>query len=185
MDNKTFLEIEKQKQKEKREEKKQNSKGIWYAGNDILGNFNLYDVDMDADNYDFDEIKMRILQEFKEKYEKEIKQILKEHGIKLLDLYYYSPQYYNFDGDSIDLKVKITNKQKIKSFVIENRHKIQKIIDENQPCDGFIPSMAWDIKDILRDIEELNKIDISVLSVMFSEFRQKIDVIELIQNNIL
>jgi len=177
MDKTTYEEIEEGIQKQKEENKNRNKNGIWYNGNPIIGNFNLYGAELE-DNIDFEDFKKAILKNFRDKYESVIKEILEKHGLELIDMFYYSPTSYNYEGDSIDIKIKITDKQKLKDYVLNHKEEIQKLLNINHGYDGYISLTKSTITEILDEIETEDAVDISVITLMFSDFRSNICTFE-------
>ena len=132
---------------------------IQLSGNNVFNiNFGLYNYD----DLDFNESKENILINFKNNYEQKIKAILKSCGIKLIRFVYYSPKYYNFENDSIDLIIKIVDKKILKKAILKQKDKIQELLNKNSSYDGYIATTPYDIKEVL---ENLNNNDIDVLTL--------------------
>ena len=112
--------------------------------------FNLYD----EEDINFEYTKEQVLNAFKDKYEKTIKRKLNNIGIKLIGFEYYSPKYYNYEGDDITTIIKVIDKQKLKDKIIKHKNRIKKALDKNVSYDGYIALSVNSVKD---EIENLNK----------------------------
>lgn len=142
---------------------------IGYDGTYIIGNFNLQMLS-EEENINFEESKKNILSVFIKKYFKIIDKMLKVGGLKLVNLNYYSPHYYNYRGDSIDLIIKVVNKNKLKSYIEEHKKEIQKLLDSNKSYDGYISLTANCVNEI-----DLDNPDIMVLVLLLKDFRKSFD----------
>lgn len=113
-----------------------------YNGNDIFAPFNagLYGYgDYDTDrSFQFDESKTEILAAFRGEYEEAIRDALASAGIEYKGLSYYSPKYYNFSTDSIDLALELVDVEKYHAALEPHRALVQKLLDENESYDGYM-----------------------------------------------
>jgi hypothetical protein len=147
---------------------------IVYSGNSIYTdskgtflNFGLYGYD----DIDFTETKDYIKAQFIKKYKAEIEKALKLLGLKYIDMEYYSPKEYNFSNDSLDLKLSIVNKSKLKNMIIANKDIIQKNLNKNKSYDGY---MSLTINSAEQEIEDLEtkkdyELDIIVLATLLNK----------------
>lgn len=104
--------------------------------------FNLYGLEFIR----FEASKKEILKGFKKEYLTDIKTKLKEIGLKLHNIKYYSPKYYNYEGDDLDFIISISNLNLIKNICVKlNILSIEEIL-------------KGDFKDINFIIDDMIKI---------------------------
>lgn len=126
------------------------SKKITYAGNNIFKiNFGLYGFD----DIDFYKSKKEILENFKSLYEDILKKTLKKIGLKYCGLKYYSPQYYNYSNDSIDLIIRVINKNLFKKYILRYKDLINQELDKNKSYDGYMALTTPDTDTELTDLK--------------------------------
>ena len=102
------------------------SEKIIYAGTAVFGvNFNLYSFE----NYNFEESKEAIEKEFARQFETGIKEALSKAGLQYSNLSYFSPREYNFQGDSLDLVLKVKDLKKLRHFITLNANSIQESME--------------------------------------------------------
>ena len=142
-----------------------------YNGHTIFGNFNLYELT--EENYSFEDTKINILDDFKSTYEKQIKNILKKNGIKLIGFDYFSPKTYNYSGDSIDIKISLENKKKILAYINKNKTDIQKLLDSNKSYDGYIALTPYDTDELIDGLKA-DDLSIIVLEYMLKDIKDDI-----------
>ncbi|OYT15574.1 MAG: hypothetical protein B7C24_12320, partial [Bacteroidetes bacterium 4572_77] len=68
----------------------------------------------------FEESKTNILEVFKNQYGYKIEAKMKQLGLELIDLKYYSPKAYNYESDDVDTIVRLVDKDKLKQYILEN-----------------------------------------------------------------
>ena len=137
---------------------------INYNGNNLFKlNFGLYGYE----DIDFKASKESILSEFKANYWDLLTEAFKSFGITLNHLSYYSPSAYNFENDSIDPAITVTNKDKLKSAIVLCQKQINEALAKNKSYDGY---MALTVDSVNTELENLKKDnyqpDIIVLSVL-------------------
>lgn len=115
--------------------------------NIMFGLYRVEDIDLDA-------TKENILDNFKDKYLNEIKKRLKFAGLKFIKLEYFSPQAYNFNDDSIDLTISITDKNKLKQSMLKHKEVIDIALSKNKSYDGY---MALTVTNVEVELEKLNQ----------------------------
>ena len=69
---------------------------------------------------------------------------------------YYSPKYYNYETDSLDIHVEVVNKEKLKPFIEKYSDEIQQALDSNKSYDGY---MALTVNSVSQEIENMSKDD--------------------------
>jgi len=146
------------------------SKNIIYNGGVVFGDFGLYELE----GINFEASKKEILKEFKKKYELRIKKILSHNGLKLVGFNYYSPYYYNYNNDNIDLIIKIVNKNKLIKFIKDNQKQIQDKLDNNKSYDGFISLTKNDIQEVIKEVKDNKKVDVLVIAEMLEVIKEDI-----------
>lgn len=143
---------------------------ITYAGSIFGLNFGLYGYD----DIDFKESKKAIECEFKYQYEEKLKQTLEKIGLKYVRLNYYSPRFYNFETDSIDLI--ISNKVdivKLSKYVDKYQDEINKKLYENKSYDGYFARTVSNVETEVKNMINFNyEPDIIVLKTIL---HKKID----------
>ena len=142
-------------------------KAITYDGTAIFGNFGLYEVDEEVD---IEASKESVFEAFSLEHKNEIIDLLKSVGLKYQKLEYYSPKYYNFANDSIDLTIRITNRPKLINYINKNKEAIQELLSNNRSYDGYISTTKSYVSEIIDDINDL---DIMVLVLLFKSMRSK------------
>lgn len=128
-------------------------KVLTYDGNAVFAvpdGFGLYG----HDDIDFDATKAEIEHGFKKEYESQIKSALAKVGIAYVGMDYFSPREYNFDTDSLDLRIRVKDKGKFRKAIVENRASIQKNLDKNKSYDGY---MATTVRSVDFELERLDK----------------------------
>lgn len=139
-----------------------------YNGNHLFKiNNGLYDYE----DIDFEESKKAILKAFKKEYENKLKTALEIIGLKFIKLTYFSPKYYNYETDSIDLTISIKDIKTYKEYIIKSKEDINTALKKNKSYDGYLALTKTDINAEIDAIEN-NKYyspDIIVLSVILSK----------------
>ena len=143
------------------------SKKIQYGGNTIFKiNFGLYGYE----DINFFKSKVEIKNAFENEYKNLLIKNLNKIGLKYCGLKYYSPKEYNFNNDSLDLTIRIINKDLFKKYILKYKEDINKALNKNNSYDGY---MALTINDFEEDINNMNKPfyepDILVLSVILNK----------------
>ena len=124
-----------------------------YSLHDLLGiNAGLYGFD----DIEFQDTKDNILSNFEEQYEEKLSNALLKIGLKLISILYYSPKYYNYETDSLDIHVEVVNKEKLKPFIEKYSDEIQQALDSNKSYDGY---MALTVNSVSQEIENMSKDD--------------------------
>lgn len=160
-------------------------KKIKYVGNSLFGlDFGLYDTDV---NLDSEKTKKNITTAFNNEYKDQIKNALDSIGLKYEKVEYYSPQFYNYKTDSLDLVISVANIETFKKYVIKNTEEINKLLFKNNSYDGYIATTVCDVHTELEYMKNEDRYgiykeyepDIIVLGyilrliVDFSEFRPR------------
>lgn len=128
---------------------------VIYMGNDVFKinkgeSFNLYRYE----NINIEQSKISIQKAFEKRYKNKLIKILNQIGLSFKGFDYYSPNEYNFEGDSLDLIVGIIDKHKFKEYILKYKEEIQKELDKNKSYDGYI---ALTVKFVEQELEELKK----------------------------
>ena len=106
-----------------------------YNGTELFtNNFNLYAYD----NINFQNSKKDILHAFETEYKDEIQATLARAGLEFVSLEYYSPKQYNFEGDSIDIKLNVKDKATVEKYIEANKKELQALLDGNKSYDGYM-----------------------------------------------
>lgn len=125
---------------------------ITYDGNGLYNglNFGLYGCD-DVKNPKsaMKLIKTNFINEFKQ----DIKQSLDNIGLKYKSMNYYSPIYYNYTDDSLDLNVVINDISKYKKAIQLYSRWINELLSTNQSSDVYIATTILSVDDELLSIE--------------------------------
>lgn len=160
----------------KRNPKKSNSssKIVTYAGHWIWSfegkivpmDFSLYN----EENIDVEETKSQILDNMNKNHLKKLKSLFAMAGLLLHELTYYSPNYYNYEGDSLDLKISIADKSKLKRFVLSQKAEIQRMLDSNKSYNGYISLTKDSIEEIFEEIDEKGEVDVMVITYILSKY---------------
>jgi len=109
-------------------------------------NFNLY-----GEEVAFNNSKESILRAFKSEYETIISMDLQLAGLELVKLEYYSPKFYNYEGDSIDPEIEVVDQAKLDTYIKNNTAGIQALLDANKSYDGYIALTPDTVEDINND----------------------------------
>lgn len=134
-----------------------------YNGNHLYGcSFNLYNYE----GIDFEASKTAIEKAFIEKYQSTLVLKLIWAGCRFKGLKWYSPIYYNFEGDSLDLLVEIIDQKMLISVVGTLSVMIEKRLYDNKSYDGYTARTAQDVQQVVVDIERGEGLDIIALSVI-------------------
>jgi hypothetical protein len=110
--------------------------------------FNLYGC---GEDLDFEATKINILENFKAIFVNDIKRVLESIGLEFVELNYFSPKFYNYRGDSIDLSLVVKDKSLYLNKVQENKDLIDKNLKKNISYDGYI---ALTVKDSEEEISK-------------------------------
>lgn len=124
-----------------------------YNGNAVFSPFNagLYGID-DGDSdrsMQWSESKEEILRAFKREYETQIKDALDTAGLEYVGLEYYSPRFYNFETDSIDLELQVRDEAKLRAALEKRKEKILAAMKANKSYDGYMAFTADKWEDVI------------------------------------
>ena len=145
-----------------------------YNGNDIFHpyNFGLYGMDDYSSemSLDWNETKENIRTEFISEHGQAIETELAKYGLIPVKYEYYSPRFYNFKTDSLDLTVKVTNPELyiIATESPEFKARVQKLCDANKSYDGYM-SFTPDNAD-----ESINKMDAVLMQAILAPVFQNV-----------
>lgn len=118
-----------------------------YNGNDIFGiNCNLYGHEYIKASETLQDIR----DEFELAFKTDLETTLEAIGLKYISLECYSPKYYNYVGDSIDLTIEVVDRAKYIKAVQASKDEINKRLASNKSYDGYI---ALTVNDISTEIE--------------------------------
>lgn len=146
-----------------------------YNGNHVFGfNASLYDYD----DVNFKESKEDILAAFKADYEDTIARALRNAGMELVELSYYSPQYYNYAGDSIDPTIRVTDPEGLKEWVRANHLKIDEAASKNKSYDGYIATTPRGADEELEEIERTGTPSVIVLALLLHDITKGFEIID-------
>lgn len=146
-----------------------------YNGNDVFAPFNagLYGIDDDPDcSLLVDESKASILAGFEAEYKPAIVKALADAGIEYIGLEYYSPRFYNYATDSIDLKIEVINEAKLKAALLAKREEITEALAANKASDGYMPLTADSFEEVLAGLQDPDIIAITAIlaGIPFADF---------------
>ena len=127
--------------------------------------FNLYE----AEDIDGEQSKENILSVFKREHLPKLKKVFSAKGLSLTKVEYYSPKSYNFEGDSLDLTIKISNKAKLKKYIQSNKSKLQDMLGQNVSRDGYMALTAGSVEEVLSNIDK-GDIDPMVVTMILREY---------------
>lgn len=83
---------------------------------------------------------------------------LKDLGIKVEFQSVYSPTYYNYGNDSINVLYRVKSYTIIREYIDENIEQFQAYLDENyKGYPGFIPSHSRDVEEWKKEISDTHK----------------------------
>ena len=142
-----------------------------YNGNDIFAPFNagLYGIDSDEyQSLQYEESKETILADFRHEYEEEITKALANVGITYVGLSYYSPRFYNYSTDSIDLECEVSDKEKLLVFMRTNAKEIDNDLVKNVSYDGYIALTKDTYAEAVEAVENGEAVDTIVMSKILS-----------------
>lgn len=147
---------------------------ILYNGNHVFAPFNagLYGIDEgdSESSLQNEESKEAVLAAFKARFEKEITEALAKAGIEYVSLNYYSPRYYNFETDSIDLTISAdVDMDAYKAALEPLREKVQKRLDENKSYSGYMSHTSATFEEA-RDNFEVPCIAALLAGIDFEDF---------------
>jgi len=91
-------------------------------------------------------------------------------GLKLHGFKFFSPEYYNFQGDSVDLVVSIQSKEKLLSFIRKNESAIQRMLSANKSYDGYRALTAADVDEVIRKVKENSDVDVMVVTFILRSY---------------
>lgn len=140
-----------------------------YNGNDVFHPFNagLYGID-DCDRaLQYDESKESILAAFQGEYAEAIGKALEAAGLRVIGYEYYSPKYYNYATDSIDIEVDVADMRKLLAYIDTHKDAIQARLDANEAYDGYMPLTHSSFDELKSDIK-LHNVDITVVTHILS-----------------
>jgi hypothetical protein len=137
-----------------------------FDGTNLYGNlsFNLYPFE----GIEFEESSKALLEGFKFEFETDIMEELKKAGINLEGFYFHSPKYYNYQGDSIDIKASIDDKNKLIDYIKNNTEDIEQRLKDNVSYDGYISLTEDNIEEVLGEVEA-DKIPIILIVSILSK----------------
>lgn len=130
-----------------------------YNGNDIFKpyNFGLYGMDAYSSDssLDWQESKENIKSNFVTLYGDKIEKHLKAFGLTPTKYEYWSPKFYNFATDSLDLTVTVTDQALYETKTSDPNFKatVQKLLDANKPYPGYMPLTAETAEKSINDMD--------------------------------
>ena len=147
---------------------------IRYAGSIFGLDFGLYG----HDDIEFKETKEAIEDSFIRQYEEKLKQTLEKIGLKYVRLEYYSPRFYNYKTDSMDLIIsKDMELKKLAEYIKKYKGEINKNLLGNKSYDGYFATTVGNVETEIQNMNDLNyEPDIIVLKTIlhhkidFSDF---------------
>jgi hypothetical protein len=141
---------------------------VIYSDNIFGKSFNLYSC---SEDLDFEATKTNVLDNFIRLYEDAIKKVLLSIGLEYKGLNYFSPKYYNYQGDSIDLTLMVKDKDLFLKAVLDNKDLIDAELKKNKSYDGYMALTVGDSdEEILKIRQESNwSPDVIVLKVLLCD----------------
>ena len=132
----------------------------------VFKHYGLYGID----DINFDESKRAILSAFEREHEKAIKKALKGVGVTYKGMVYYSPPFYNFANDTIDLQIgSRINKVLFKKAIKKYERIINERLSNNKSRDGYTALTVYDCKEELNNMNKpYYKPDIIVLQTIIN-----------------
>ena len=110
--------------------------------------FNLYSMD----DIHHEESKEMIKQAFTDEYEEDIKDVLQQVGISFHGFDYYSPKQYNFEGDSMDMKLEVFDMTLHNAYVDNNSTELEAMLKDNGSYDGYISLTPDDVGELKGEL---------------------------------
>ncbi len=130
-----------------------------YNGNDIFQpyNFGLYGIDdySSDSSLRYQETKDELTRVFIEKHGAEIQKTLATYGLSPIKYEYYSPRFYNYQTDSLDLTVEVTNPELyiIATESPEFRARVQALCDANKSYPGYMALTADEATESINNMD--------------------------------
>jgi len=129
-------------------------------------NFNLYGME----DIDPVESKKQILNEIETKHLTTVKDIFKKVGIKFIKFIYYSPAFYNYEGDDLNVELEIADKRKLIDFTKRNAIEIEKRLNKNKSYSGYTSFTADTIEEVISEIEDKKTVDNMLVGYILEGF---------------
>lgn len=145
--------------------------GVWYDKEGEFISFNLYE----KENLDFEETKKNILDNFNNNHFHNLRSLYSKAGLKLHKIEYYSPNAYNYKGDSIDVVVSVADRHKLIDFIIRNKNNIQKLLSSNKSYGGYIALTSDSVQEVIEKINNDFNVDVMVITYLNSLYPLDID----------
>lgn len=131
--------------------------------------FNLYNYE----DIDFNATKEAVLDNMNNKHLKPMQKDFAEAGLKLKNFNYYSPHEYNYKGDSIDLNISVSDREKLKKYIESHRSEIQKNLSSNKSYDGYMTTTSSDVDSVIEKIDK--NFDVDPMIVSYIQKKHKLD----------
>jgi hypothetical protein len=122
-----------------------------YDGNGLFKvNCNLYGYE----DLNHAETLEAIRQGFEDNFKADLITALDEIGLKFIGFKTFSPAFYNFDGDSIDLEIGIIDVKKYINAVAKNETAINELLKANKSYDGYMARTVLSTVEEIKDAKE-------------------------------
>jgi len=146
-----------------------------YKGSDLFGiDFCLYGLE----DINFKESKEEIQNAFVTNYEFSIKTELAKIGFELVKFNYFSPMYYNYQGDSLDIEINLINPSLLTNYakyIAEYEFGIDELLKENQSSDGYMARTVRSCTEELNNIIQEGKDFVPDIIILKCYLEQNID----------
>lgn len=142
--------------------KKETYQGHWIDNDGKALSFNLYG----EDEIDFDDTKRSFMDNMNEKHFSNLRKNFHQAGLKLHGFKWFSPKFYNYQGDSIDVVVSVNDRKRLISFISNYSNDIQKMLNGNSSYDGYMALTATTVTEIIENIESNFDVDIMVINFL-------------------
>ena len=146
--------------------KKMKFNGDFITNDGNILSFGLYQFE----DIDFENTKENIISNMRENHLIPLIRLFGKAGLYLHDFEYFSPKSYNYESDSIDLIVSVSDRRKLLSFIEKNRTGIQKLLNMNKSRDGYIALTEDSVDEIKDKIKKDFDVSIAVINYLLRSY---------------
>jgi hypothetical protein len=142
--------------------KEQEFAGYWYDKNGKQLSFNLYE----HDEIDYEKTKKAIMDNMNNNHLFSVRNLFAAAGLHLVRFEWYSPNSYNFSGDSVDVVAKVYDRERLLAFVMKHKPYLQKLLDSNKSYDGYMALTSDSVDEVIDKIKKNYDVDVMVIDYL-------------------
>jgi len=140
--------------------------GDWVNEKGEQLSFNLYP----AEYVIYDETIQNIMNNMNQNHLRPLQRLFMNAGLRLHKFVWYSPKSYNYQGDSVDLMISVSDRRRLLLFIKNNKQGIQKMLDGNVSRSGYISFTSNSVDEVIQKINDNFDVDPMVIAYITSQY---------------